>query len=393
MENKISLLVFSPYYPPHIGGLENHAEQFTAHMASAGYSISIFTPHIPSSSLVDEYISSNIHIIRFPAFEIITGYPVPKFWQKLFWQQLRESRKESFGVVISRTRFFLTSGMAWLYARTTGIKYLHIEHGSDYVQLSNPVICILAKFYDKTFGRFVLDHADAVIANSKASGRFVQLLTHQKITPSIIYRGVEKNHIEEIFPDITIKNNYSGKTIITYAGRLISGKGVADLLQAMYFLSSYEGEKQRLQLIIIGDGPQRQELEHLVEQLNIKNFVSFLGEKTPDEVISIIKSSDIIVNPSYTEGLPSSLLEASICKKAIIATDVGGTSEIIQNNVSGILITPRNSEELADAIRLLSNDEQKRHDLGIHAYVFICDTFSWDTAVQKYKAVFNSLKN
>src|SRR5207302_638077 len=113
-------------------------------------------------------------VARFPAFELIPNFPVPSVWRPAFWRTLRLARQGGHDVVVSHTRFFLSSAFALAYARWMRLPLLHVEHGSDYVQLSGRGARIAARVYDLTLGRLLLRRADAVVAISAAAAGFVR---------------------------------------------------------------------------------------------------------------------------------------------------------------------------------------------------------------------------
>lgn len=377
----MKILVFTPYYPPHIGGLESHADEFNKYLSQKGVDIFVFTPRLPKDALEKEIKHNNVKVIRFPAFEIISGYPLPRFWNFRFWKLFFGLFKEDIDIVISRTRFFTTSIMALKYAKLKRKKWLHIEHGSDFVKLTNEFYSAIAKLYDYTFGKIVLNFCDKLVANSQASADFCRKLAPNKPC-EVIYRGVEIERVENAVPNLELKNKYKDEFIITFIGRLISGKGVSDLISAVKDINS------DFVLFIIGDGPERKNLEVLAKKLNLENKVVFFGYQKFEDAIAIIKISDLVVNPSYTEGLPTSVIEAALCRKAIIATNVGGTSEILTNEKSGFLIKPKQIDILREKIEKLINDEELRENLGREAYNEVIKKFDWEKSIDKYVQVF-----
>jgi glycosyltransferase involved in cell wall biosynthesis len=379
------LLIFCPYYPPHIGGLESHADEFNKHLSKKNFQITVFTPHIPQNSPEKEILHNKVEVVRFPAFEIIPNYPLPKFWKLKFWKLLSKLFKSNFDLVISRTRFFNTSLLALIYSKTKKVKWIHIEHGSDFVKLNNKFTSLLAKTYDYTFGKLILKFSDINIANSKASAKFCKKLSNNKKC-EIIYRGVEIKKITSIFRNESLKKKYRNKTILSYMGRLIDGKGVKDLIIALESLKD-----KNFVLFIIGDGSQKSSLEKLTIQKGLSNKIIFWGHKEHNEAISILKISDIVINPSYTEGLPTSIIEAALCKKAIIATNVGGTPEIITGDGDGYLIEPKNISKLKDRLKNLIENKCLANSFGKSAYEKVRTKFNWNNSIKKYEEVFREI--
>lgn len=370
MENKGKILVFSPYYYPHIGGLEGHAREFNKMMENNGWSVTVWTPRLPISGEKEEFVEG-IKILRYPAFEIIPNYPLPKFWKKEYWEMFSDIKNESWKWVLSRTRFFYSSLLAGLFSKRYKVKWLHVEHGSDSVKQNNLIVNSIAWIVDMVIGRWVLKSADIVVANSNASSMFCS-----KIYPSrkyeVVYRGVDKDLLDSV-------KVFETDNKLLYVGRLIEGKGVADLISAFAMVND-----KSISLEIIGDGPQRKELEKIVQTKKLKEKIKFLGQMDRRSAIEKVANCSVVINPSYTEGLPTSIVEAAWFGKAIIATDVGGTNEIVENGKSGILVEPKNIKELANAIKKITNDKNFAEKCGKTARESVRKKFDWEVSIQKY---------
>lgn len=381
----MKLLVFSPYYPPHIGGLETHSDHFNKYLSYKGVDITVFAPKLPREAEAQEVLHKNVVVLRFPALEIIPNYPFPKFWKTSFWEVLLKLYRNNYDLIISRTRFFFSSFLALMFARLKKIKHIHIEHGASTSKLNSKFKTFIAYLYDYTLGTLVLRFSNMNIANSKATADFVNKLD-KKRSCDVIYRGVEIDKIIKIKPDLNIKNKYPNRLIITYIGRLIDGKGVNDLLQAIKIT-----EDKKILCFIVGDGPQKENLKKFAKQLGISENIIFFGHKTFKGAVGILKTSDIFINPSYSEGLPTAVIEAALCKKAIIATNVGGTPEIITSENSGFLIESGNAKLLAKKIKKLSENKSLREDLGNNAFEEVKNKFNWNSTTNKYLDKFNEM--
>ena len=321
------------------------------------------------------------------------NYPVPKFWLPHFWSLLAAAASPNPNIIICRTRFFSTSLFAIIYAKLKRIPILHIEHGSTYTTFNSRLKTFLGIAYDRTLGRSILRHADHIVGNSKATAAFVKMLSEKECT--VIYRGVETENILGIqaistivIPDLIRDPGFriDGKTIIGYVGRLIDGKGVADLLTALEDM-----KRTDFHCFIIGEGPEREKLESMAQQPGLNGKITFFGHQTHDQAIALMKACDIIVNPSYGEGLPTSVTEAALCKKAIIATDVGGTPEIITGDGDGFLIPAGRPTLLREKIAHLIDNPDVRERFGEKAYTEVKEKFSWDLACDRYLEIFSEL--
>ncbi len=364
----MKILVFSPYYPPHVGGLETHSLEFNKYLKNKGNDITVFTPDLPSVEQTD--------IIRYPAWEIVTNYPLPKFWSLRFWKLFLGLFKKDFDLVISRTRFFNTSLIALFYSKLTRTKWVHIEHGSDYVTVSSRLTSFLSRLYDEIFGRAVFKFSTLNISISGAVQKFVYKFN--KRPSPIIYRGLEFSRYDQVQPQ-----EKSDKIRVCWAGRMYKWKGVDKTIEAYDLLP--EEIKNKIELVLIGDGEDRARLE---EKAN-KNII-FTGLVTEEEVVSWLKSADIYLHTSFHGGgLSTSLLQGMYCENAIISSPYEGANEVI-NDKTGLLIDLK-AEEIKDNLIRLVNNEELRTDLARKAKQEVFEKFKWENSIEKYIKIFEDL--
>lgn len=369
--------MFSPYYPPHLGGLENYAQELAKHLGKMNtYSVTIITSDIPQKKQYPEY-DSHTDIIRLPSFEPVSNFPVPKIWHPLFWHQLRQARygllvtSYKRPIFISHTRFFLSSLMAGILAKTYRIPWIHIEHGSAHVTVSNKFTSFFAYIYDQAIGKWVLRHSDQNIAISQAVAKFINKFDNRPV--EVIYRGIELENISLIKPADTPSN----KIIIVTAARLFKWKGIDIAMQAVTQLPP-ETQKNILYLII-GSGEDQQRLKQF-EKDNIK----LIGALSHHETLSYLQRADIYLHPSLPGGgLATSLLEAMACSCAIAATPNEGAYDVIAQNVNGLLINEPTPTSIAQTLEILVNDNELRRRLSLQAQKTAREICDWDKSVQK----------
>ena len=202
------------------------------------------------------------------------------------------------------------------------------------------------------------------------------------IEPSVISMGVDTSKFGKQY----YVPNYFGqgdKRVVLFVGRLAEKKGVKYLIEAMKDIDAL--------LVIVGDGPLREELKEQAKGLRDK--VKFLGSKTHDELRKIYASADIFVAPSITakdgdqEGLPTTIMEAMASGLAVVASNSGGISQLIIDKENGLLCEEKNIEELRKNI-LVFTDEQMR-DKVVKASEEVVQRYSYEFLSQQYKCVVN----
>ena len=175
------------------------------------------------------------------------------------------------------------------------------------------------------------------------------------------------------------KSDRRHKKQIIFAGRLSLEKGIDVLCELIEVLPS------DINLIILGSGPK----ENLIKNIK-KSNVNYLGYLPKNETISLIRGSDILIQPSLIEGVSSTILEAMACKVPIITTNVGGNKEIIEHNKNGILIEPNDSKKLLDEILNLFNNSKIKNQLANSAYNDV-QKYDWKYVGKLYLDLYDEL--
>ena len=165
-------------------------------------------------------------------------------------------------------------------------------------------------------------------------------------------------------------------------GNLASIKGHNFLLRALKEILRFY---PNCELNILGEGAERASLSEYAKQLGIESHVHMPGVRVPYFDVS---QADIFVLPSLREGMPGALLEAMALKVPVIASNVGGVPEMVQDGVSGFLVTPGSWKEIGDRIMELLGDDSKRHIFAANAFTSVKEKFDIKRNVKTLEGVF-----
>lgn len=217
--------------------------------------------------------------------------------------------------------------------------------------------------------------ADKIIFLSKAleEKKYPRLTRFFKNKIVIIETGIDIDEFEEIIKSdkSALKNELGlkpGNIYIAYLGVITPNKGVSYLVDA---LALAKERVKNIVLFIVGgyygevNKRFKEELDSDIKEKGLEKNVVFTGWRR--DAAAILSLMDIYTLPSLTEGVPRSILEASIFSKPVIATPVGGITDIVKNGYSGLLVEPRNAAALAKAIEVLAKDDKLRGRFGRNA--------------------------
>jgi len=379
---KKSLLV-TLEFPPQAGGVATYYYNVCKNLPAE--KITVMAPNQPNCEKFDE--KQKFAIIRDKILEDLlkTSTLTSRLLQMGLIRMMGKIIKLHNIELIQVGQILPLGTLAYLYSRRHHIPYIVYTHGFDILlpqQFTRKKILI----------KKIIDGAKAVVANSHfTKDELVKLgADADKIIvvhpcPNINNDEVSEWKIGEINEDYGLKN----KKIILTVGRLVARKGHDLIIKA---LPAVIAKIPNLIYLIIGTGPYQKELEKLVNQQGLRDYVKFLGYITDNELPAFYQVCDVFAMPSRqigpdVEGFGIAYLEANLFSKPVIGGKSGGVGEAVINGKTGLLINPNRVEEATEALIKLLTDSAYAERLGLQGMERVIEEFDWASQTEKIKEV------
>jgi len=291
----------------------------------------------------------------------IKGLKNPSFMVSSF---LKTKFKKNFDIVHAHN---IPSALAMKNSSGKKILTIHGIFSEQIDQLHGKTSGNISKKYEKD----ALSWADVITVISKESYDYYT---------SLGYKVIQIPNAIDI-PSLSIDEDRKYEKQVIFAGRLSKEKGIKTIIEICKNLPN------DIHLIIIGDGPEAENIKKL--ELS-QNNIHYLGSKNHQQTISLIRGSDVLIQPSFSEGISTTILESMACQTVIIASNVGGNLELIKDQESGILVEPTNHEMFCKKIIELISDKSLRDKLSTASYENV-KKYDWKNIGEQYLELYNSL--
>ena len=291
----------------------------------------------------------------------IKGLKNPSFMMSAF---LKTKFKKGSDIVHAHN---LPSALPMKYSSGRKILTLHGIYSKQVDVLHGQTTGKISSSYEKD----ALTWADAITVISRESYDYYSKLGFKV---SLVPNAIDISSLPQK------KERLYDKQII-FAGRLSKEKGILDLLEISTRLP------KDTHLLILGSGPEEEKVKEITK---LCPNVHFMGYVEKGRTISLLRGSDILVQPSLVEGISSTILEAMACKIPIITTSVGGNKELLENNKSGIMIEPNSSQMILDKLLDLFSNTQKAIELREEAFKQV-QKYDWTHVGKLYLRIYESL--
>lgn len=355
------------------GGAETHIRSLLSGIDPANYSVDVIyfdTDELDADEIDHAYRNDRgINYYRIPVRRIHSFSSI-KHLKEIY----RIMKTGNYDCLMS---FFETSDIIVAFLGSlSGIK-MRISNRRDTGFRNSKKLRLVYPFVNKFFTHF--------IAVSEA------------VKESIVLQGVKAEKIHVVYNSVDTERFKSAngakikKDLGLSSDDMVLGM-VANLYPVKNHISVFEAladlhkEGKFIHLVLAGAGGIRKELDLKIENMNLTQYVHFLGARF--DVENILDCIDIFVLASHTEGLSNALLEAMASKKPVIATRVGGNVEVVENGVDGILVST-DSSSIADAIRKLVDSTELRKEMGEKGFERIKRQFSLERMLDSYMEIIN----
>jgi len=347
-------------YHPILGGIENHVKVLAEAQAASGHQVTVLVCDPGLRTRVKEI--NGVRVIKAGRLATVASMPL-SLSQLTILARLRPD------IAHVHSPYPLGEAANWLlgHARATVI-----THHSDVVRQRGWL-----RLYGPLLRR-VLRAAGRIIATSPRYIETSPWLWSVREKCLVVPLGVDSARFTP--PADQLAN----QPILLFTGRLRYYKGLGTLLHALSLLPGVRS-------VVVGDGPMREEWERLTDMLNLRDRVTFAGEVPDEDLPGYYHAAGIFVLPANAraEAFGVVLLEAMASGLPCITTEVGtGTSWVVQDGITGLVVPPRTPQALADAIRSLLGDPQLRATMGQAGRARVEAEFTLERMITRVQAVY-----
>ena len=373
---KKSYCIFSAQYLPNMGGVERYTYNLAKKLVEKGHDVTVVTSNTEQAVVCEKM--EGIMVYRVPCLNMLHGrYPV-LIPNRQFWSIHRSISEKKYDMVIVNTRFYLHSLYGVLFGRKNHVRQIVIEHGTGHMTLHNSVL---------DFVENVVEHAITAIEKPLCkefygvSEACLDWLHHFHIKGSgTLYNAIDLESVEEQLqnPVCSFRKQFhipDDAVVVSFTGRLLKEKGILTLIKAVKDLNK---TYSNLYLLIAGDGDEEETV--LREK---SNQIIPLGRISAEEVIALLKETDIFCLPSDSEGMSTSVLEAVACRDFVITTKRGGAREIILDDTYGMIMDNNNLDTVERALEAAALNPELRETAVELAYKNLQKKFTWDIVADK----------
>ena len=387
----MNILVLTTLYPNNVQHrhgvfIENRVNELVKRYPDAKVKVIAPVPYFPSwlplpeykkfSQVVTQEIRNNIEIFH-PKYLVIPKIGMnitPHFLYRTCLTSIKEIQHNGFEIDVIDAHYFYPDGVvaSWV-GKKINVPVMVTARGSDINVIPENKIAkkrIIQALHD----------VQASAAVSQALANEMVKLAPQASTPIVLRNGVDLDffHPDAVRPRMPFKLEADEKLILS-VGNLVELKGHHLVIEAISSLD-------KVKLIIIGEGEEKQALQKLVEHLSLTERVYFTGNILQAELPGFYAAADALVLASSREGMPNVLLESLACGTPVIATNVGGSSEVITQSDMGKLLPERSAQCIAEALISLLT-------AGVSSKTVRCfsQVLSWEEVTKKQYASLNLL--
>jgi glycosyltransferase involved in cell wall biosynthesis len=367
---KLRAVIFSVAYEPLVGGAELAVRNITDRLPS--YEFHLITCRFDRSHKAREQIG-NVMVYRVGFGGRVGRYLYPFFAARL---AKKLHQQKPFQLVWAIMAAYGAAGASLFLARYPRLKFLLTLQEGDAIEHIHGKVRGFRRLWQGVFRR-----ADAVQAISTFLADWAR--KEGAAGPvHIVPNGVDL----KLFAPGDARAITSDPVRIITVSRLVPKNGVDILIEALA-----QQQDKRVELWILGKGPQESTLRALANGLHLENRIKFFGEIAPDKVPEYLHQATIFARSSRSEGLGSAFLEAMAAGLPVVGTEVGGIPDFLTDRVTGLVCKPEDPRDLAQKLDWLLHNVASRENLARAGRELVEQKYNWDKIASQMEHIFQTI--
>lgn len=373
----MNVCIVAPEFPPVVGGVSNYAYNLAHALVKLGHSVSVITRGSWRRGVSIENIDGiKIYKIRF-----LPLYPLHIHIWGIFLNKFLNKLDSTFDVI------HVHSPISPVVRTTHPVVLTVHSTGAGQVNWIKPVNLkqLLNKLFYMTFRlrmeRNCFRNCSLITSVSlKVATELEEYYNIEKKKVIVVKNGVDTNYF--------VPSNYNKKKcLILYSGRLVTLKGLFDLVDSAKYVCN---RFPKISFVIAGNGPLENLLKAKIATLKLSDKIHLIGKVDRAKILMHYQAATMLVIPSHYEGLPTVLLEAMACGLPIVATNVGGITEVATNEENCLVVPAKNPKAIASAILRLLEEPALQVKLGVNARKTAEKHYDWSIIAQSFLSCYDA---
>ncbi|TLZ75470.1 MAG: glycosyltransferase family 4 protein [Methanobacteriota archaeon] len=367
----------SPWFYPHLGGVESHVHVLSAALAARGHDVTVVTTrHDPS--LAEEESMDGFRVVRVKPRAIVMRTPIAP--------QMR-TRLRMLEADVFHGHF--PPPLAAHYATSVGAERgtpSVVTYHCD-VEIPSAFGLLLESLYRRSFGASTLDQATKVVVTTRTYAATSRAVWRHN--PAVIPNAVDHRRFHpDVDPSAVRAKLRIGPTelVVLLVSRIEPHKGIEHFVEAARYVPE-------ARFLVAGDGSLVPTMRRLASTLGVADRIRFLGRVSEAGLPQLYAACDVFVLPSVSrlEAFGIVALEAMATGKAVVVADIPGVREVIEDGKEGLLADPVNPQDLAKKIRWLLADPEARRAMGQRGREKVVASFSVERVTDQIEALYRSI--
>jgi len=397
----MKICIYAHSLPPIIGGAQTYQYNLAISLGKMGHDVLVLTGSLPDNLMkdADKYKSKYYKTIRVAGFR--ESIKLNNELQNVLFQTYKEIKKFNPDIVYSNG-YIPCLNICIIKKALRNFKHVFSYHSTPEIDV-NKLVGVWPGHFDleKSLANFIFDQSniDYYLACSFNYLNTVKKYINSNIKKyKVIYYGVDldKFSFKKKVEKQTLNLKEEDRVVLCPV-RMIERKGILDMLDAIKILKDNPKIGNNIKLVIptsklSSKNTFYQKVKGKIKKLKLNNNVVIISDKfLINDMPTLYALSDIMILPSYAEGLGIVLLEAMAMKKPVVATDIPGINEVVKHGETGLLVPIKSPKLIASSIEKIIFDEKLKNHLVESGYRFINKNFNLETQVKKIEKLFKSI--
>ncbi len=373
----MKIVQLSPYFYPHLGGVESHVLELSKHLQKRGHEILVITTQLEGTE--SRSVVEGVTVKRIEPVSIRFSTPIVPDVRHIL-------RDMYYDILHSHLPPPLMTFFGLWGIRNRDIPSVLTYHCD--LEIPHPFGPLMVNLYQRTLGTYSVSKADKIITTTSTYGATSRAVWYRdaEIIPNAV--DPERFHPRNSGKKIRERHDIDpDHKVVMYVGRLVYHKGLEFLVRSAKYLDD------DTKYLIVGTGDFKPELERIVKDEELEDKVIFAGRVSNEDLPYYYGATDVFVLPSVSrlEAFGIVTLEAMASEVPVVVSDIPGVREVITEGRNGLVAEPMNPQDIAGKIRLILENPDVAKRMGKKGRERVLDNFTWEIVAENIEKVYEEL--